>query len=328
MVKLMFARTNRVARREVFFAITLLLLSTIIFGAGNVIQKAILTEVDMWMSLALRSAIAVVCLLPWAIAEFMFLWKERNEFLRLLPLPVLGFCAGIVLQVVGSAHTSATELGFLINLSAVFTTILCAFGGQCRVGIAACLACFLSLIGVALLGNGGVSSLGFGQLLCIGSALGYALWIIGVQRISSRYRCAALITCLQWVLPAVIGFAFTGRTLVSSLDMSIPALGQLIFLGVGTSVLAYFLAATAQAKLSAVTAALIYPAEAVFGAFFAQLWLGEALMPLGYIGALAILLAIIIVSVPAESLEPVFLRLEKRSIRRNEIHDPNQGDRL
>ncbi len=280
-----------------------LLATTVVFGVGNVIQKAVLTEMDSWMALALRSALALVCLAPWAYGELKTIWPQRQKLYGLLPLVIIGFGFGISLQSLGVGMTSATNMGFLVNLSVIFTPLLCWLSGEQKLDRATVLACVTSLLGAALLSHGSPSQPGLGDLLCVGAAIGFAVWIIAVQKASSELSCPALITFAQWIVPMVLGFGMTDQDLSTVANFSSTAWIELAFVGIGVSGLAFLVAADAQAKISSVTASLIYPAEAVFGATAAYLWLGETMSQLAMIGACIVMLSIAIVSLPQGSFK-------------------------
>jgi drug/metabolite transporter (DMT)-like permease len=288
------------AAREKLFAVALLLAATAAFGVGNVAHKSTLSDLDPWMILAFRAGIAIVILVPFAAFELRALGPHRMEFAGLVVHPVLGFTLGIVLQSLGALHTSATNLGFLINLSAIFTPLLCILSGQCGLKLSIIAACILSLAGTTLLGNGMPGSLGLGEWYCIGAALGYSWWIFNLQPVTSRFHCAALLTCLQWFPAAVISLLMSPSMLTHTPTISEKTIFELAFLGIGASALAFLAAACAQAKLSPVAAAIIYSAEAVFGAVAAALWLNESLATSGFIGASFILVGILVVSIPMQ----------------------------
>lgn len=275
-----------------------LLAMTVVFGMGNVVQKTVLNEMDSWMALALRSTLALACLAPFAYGELKTVWPQRRKLLTLLPLVIIGFGIGISLQPLGAGMTTATNMGFLINLSVVFTPLLCWFSGEQKLDRITILACVTSLVGAGLLSHGSPSQLGLGDLLCVGAAVGFAVWIIAVQKASTELGCPALITFAQWFAPMVLGFGMTDQDMSSRATFSSTAWAELAFLGVGVSGLAYLVAADAQAKISSVAASLIYPAEAVFGAAAAYLWLGETMSTLALIGACIVMISIVIVSLP------------------------------
>jgi drug/metabolite transporter (DMT)-like permease len=285
-----------------FKAAGFLLAATAVFGLGNVVQKAVLQDLDGWMSLGLRASLALVCLAPWAVADLKRLWPNRVQLCRLLPLVMVGFAFGIVLQVLGAGMTSATNLGFLINLSVVFTPVLCWVSGPQKLDKVTVLSCLASLLGAALLSQGSPGNFGYGELLCVAAAFGFATWIMALQKAASQLQCPALLTFMQWLLPMAIGFSMTAQSTSTLIALPLSTWAEIVFLGVGASGLAYLVAADAAAKLSSITVALIYPAEAVFGALAAIIWLGETLSPLATIGACLTLVSVAFVSLPQGSI--------------------------
>lgn len=317
-----FVQVGSVTSRDKINAALLLMAVTVMFGAGNVAHKSVLSELDTWSSLTLRATLAVLVLLPLAMAEWRALGVNRRALLGLLVNPCVAFLAGIVFQSIGAMYTTATNLSFLINLSAIFAPLLCFVLGQCRFSIALVVACFLSLGGTVLMSGGTFGALGIGELCCIGAALSYSWWIYHLPLATSRFNCSALIICAQWVLPAVFGVVMTEQSVTEITSISVQAMLETLFLGLFVSGIAYVGAAKAQAKISPVTAALIYPAEAVFGAIIATFWLGESLTALGFLGAFAILLAIVIVSLPYQ-LPQVQNKVQEPDVAMNQLAKQN-----
>jgi drug/metabolite transporter (DMT)-like permease len=129
------------------------------------VQKDLLTELDGRILVGLRSLLTLICLAPWAARELKTLWPQRQELLKLLPLVIIGFAIGITLQAVGAGLTTATNLGFLVNLSEVFTPLLCWLKGQQELDRVTVLACGASLFGAALLSQRSPSNFGAGDVL-------------------------------------------------------------------------------------------------------------------------------------------------------------------
>ena len=274
---------------------------TALFGLSNVVQIALLKEIDPWLALGLRSGLAVLCLLPFAAIELCRIWLDRRAVFKAMPIAVASFSLGMCFQMTGASMTSATNLGFIINLGVVFTPLLCRFLGHGRLGRPTCFAILLSLTGVALLSIGSPTGLGLGDALCLCAALCYSVWIIAVQRIGSKHNCLVLMTTLQWIAPAIAGFSISQSGFDALSQLSSSCWLYLLYVGCAASAFGFLVAAKAQTKMSATHAAVIYPAEAVFGAIAAVFWLGETLSPLASFGACLTLVSIAIVSLPAGS---------------------------
>jgi drug/metabolite transporter (DMT)-like permease len=293
--------TSNAAPNRAGSAAIMLIGATAAFGFGNVAHKSVLSHLDLWTVLVLRGLVVVVCLLPFALAEWKALGASRKDFLSRALQPALGFTAGVVFQSFGALYTSATSLGFLINLSAIFTPLICIALKRCCVSLSIVLACALSFAGTMLMGNGMPGSLGVGEWCCIGAALGYSWWMVSLQRVSATHQCPCLISLLQWLPAIAIGYGLSPAHRLELLALPQVVWMELAFLCVVASAAAYVVAATAQARISPVAAAIIYSAEAVFGMIAASVWLGESLSVAGYLGALCILSGILVVSMPVRT---------------------------
>jgi drug/metabolite transporter (DMT)-like permease len=274
-------------------AVSQLLLASFLFGASNVAQKAVFTDLDAWSSMGFRGLFAALALLPFVLTEK----REANQCTVSVvkaSLPVMvWFFFGMTFQLIGATQTSVTNVGFLINTCVIFTPFLnWAFAGT-RPSTAVCLSCLLCFAGVVMLSGGTPESFGRGDVFCLLSAMSYAAWIIALGKTMQSAKAPMLVTLLQWVAPAFVGLAVgAGSYSVQAVTNQLP---NLLFLGVVTSGLGYVLAARAQQHLPSCTAAVCYSAEAVFGALLAYAWFGETLGPIAMAGAALTLASIVLV---------------------------------
>lgn len=289
-----------------------LLFAAFLFGASNVVQKLVFEDLDAWSSLGMRGLLACLALAPVAVFEMR---RSGFGFARVFieSLPVsLFFFGGMTAQLLGATQTSATNVGFLINTCVVFTPFLMwLISGQrpTRAVLSAAAMCFA---GVALLSGSMPAAFGWGDTLCVLSALCYAAWIISLGRVMGRVQAPVTVTMLQWVLPAVAGLAISGGSLsVSAVSAQLP---NLLFLGVVVSAFGFMLAAKAQEKLAPCAAAMCYSTEAVFGALVAYAAFNETLSVAGAVGAAMTLVSIVLVQcMPVrEARSMVSMRIEPR----------------
>lgn len=107
-------------------AALLALVAAALFGASAPVAKRLLADVAPSLLAALLYAGAGLAALPFAARS----WRRREAPLRASDLPLLagvvgfGGVAGPLLLLVGLARTSATLAALLLNLEAVFTTLL------------------------------------------------------------------------------------------------------------------------------------------------------------------------------------------------------------
>jgi drug/metabolite transporter (DMT)-like permease len=294
--------------------IFVLAFATLLFGASNVVQKMVFVSLDAWTSLGCRGLLACLALLPFAGQE---LRRTRIAFSEVLQaaLPVsIWFTLGMSFQVLGAEHTTATNVGFLINTCVVFTPfIVWALTGE-RPGLRIWLSVAACFAGLVLLTGNLPHRLGLGDMLCLASAIGYSAWIISLGRAMAHTPAPITVTCMQWLAPTVAGLYLGQQSTDAAALMSQAPM--LIFLGVVVGGVGFMLAAKAQASLAVCTAAMVYSLEAVFGALLARVFLAEDLSSTGWIGAALTLTSIVFVQCnPLEKLwgtKPTLVRIEPR----------------
>lgn len=204
---------------------------------------------------------------------------------------VASFALGMGLQTVGAKYTTATNLGFLINAYVIFMPLLVWLTGRGQPGLPAVLASAACFAGACLLSGGSFSSFGPGDLLCLGAALAYAVWVLALSRMTTSLL--AVLIFLQWLPVAVLGTAMTGATWLDVLLHLGDNVAAYVMLGVFGGALGFLLAAHAQQKVSACCASVIYAMEGVFGGLAAYIVLGEQLSAVAGSGAVLIVGSIV-----------------------------------
>jgi drug/metabolite transporter (DMT)-like permease len=210
----------------------------------------------------------------------------------------VSFTIATSLYQAGFGHTTVTSAGFLVNTATIMTPLVALLllrrGPALQVWPAAAAA----LAGALLMSGGAPGGFLLGDLLCLGAALSYAVWMVALGEFVSRYGRAGFMTILQFMFAAMVccaaGLAFEGVTASGV----VAALPQLLFIGALSTGGAYLLQAVAQRAASASEAAVIVSAEAVFGAAAAYVLLGETMSELQALGAAVIGLAIVMVQLP------------------------------
>ncbi len=268
------------ASRKYMFAIFMLTIATLFWGFGNVAQKIALSDVSPSMVLFIRSAIALFCLVPLAIVEcknssigFDQIWKHRG----LLLVTSFSFASGLALQTFGGQLTSATNLGFLVNLCVLITPLLlfAVYGERVsRLTLVSCIICFG---GAALLTGLNFQEPNLGDLMCVAGAIAYAVWIIALDRTLKVFDAPVMITLLQFWPTFILGFMIASpHGEVFALDYA-KLWPSLVFVSVLSTCIGFLIASYAQRLVKPVVAGLIYSFEALFGAIGAYVVLGEQL---------------------------------------------------
>jgi drug/metabolite transporter (DMT)-like permease len=265
----------------------MLVTATMFWGFGNVAQKIALQDISPLTLLFMRSLIAVVCLAPFAIWEcrrkrinLQQIWQSRG----LLAITSASFAFGLAFQTFGGQFTSATNVGFLVNLCMLITPLLLFFIFGEKIRRLTLISCAICFGGAALLTGLQLQAPNFGDALCFAGAIFYAVWIIALDRTLKTIDAPILITTLQFVPTCVIGAGLTfpyEKISIADFSNIWPAL---FFVCVMSTSVGFLLASYAQRIVIPVVASIIYSFEALFGAFAAYFVLGERMSPSAMLG--------------------------------------------
>jgi drug/metabolite transporter (DMT)-like permease len=273
--------------------ILLLVGVTAIWGITFVQVQDALALYPLFAFLAVRFAISVVVLAPFA-------WKPLRELPREGIVAGLGvgvlLAAAYGLQTAGLELTTVTSTGFITGLYVVFTPLIAFWLFGTRVPTAAWVGVALAVVGLLLL-NGVPGGSTLGNALVLGNAIAQSFQIASMERFAPRYDPRAL-TFLQMTT------CFVGFTLIAVAlgELEVPrgwtVWGALLVTGVFAGALGYLIATWVQARTTAARAALVFTLEAPFAALFGVLLADEVLGWLGWAGC-AVMLAGIVLAEPA-----------------------------
>jgi drug/metabolite transporter (DMT)-like permease len=279
-------------------AVACLLLATGLWGASNVAQKSMFSDLGPFSALALRYVLAGISMMPFVAME---LRRANPEHAALRPVDapaILLFGFAAILQQFAATMTSATNLSLLINLTIIFVPLIVWALRSIRPGLRVLGCVAVTFVGSVLLSGGGVGTFQAGDALCILSAFVYALWIVAVEK-NIRYSALPItMTSLQFVYPAALGTLCGLMFENVTAEAAVSALPDLIVAAVLGSGLGTVLAVTAQSRLDATTSAVCYSFEAVAGAVLGWLFLGEVLSAVAATGAALILIGVVLSQLP------------------------------
>ncbi|MBN1205779.1 MAG: DMT family transporter [Myxococcaceae bacterium] len=281
------ADTASSLERARFQADGVLVLLTVIWGTTFVVVKDALGHGDAFTFLALRFAVG---------AGVLSLRAGR----RLLSPGVLrrgavlgGFLfAGFALQTVGLEDTTPSRSAFITGLYVLLVplVVLALFRRVPRVS--SLLGVVLSAVGLYYLTRaevGAAQGISRGDLLTLGCAVAYAFHIAFTERYAPKEGVEALVAVQLWgvALLSVLCLPFVE----ARVEWAPAFLGAVLFCGVVASAVALSMQMWAQARTSAVRAAIVYSLEPVFAGAFSVLlgyerlggreWVGGGLIILG-----------------------------------------------
>lgn len=279
----------------------LLLLAGVIWGMGFVAQSTAMASIGPFLFIAIRSAIASLTVLSWAVAEGRQADTRlrRSDYLYFMVIGLALF-TGLALQQIGLITTSVTNAGFLTGLYVVMVPVIgiVLFRNWPHPVVwpsaAACLA------GIFLLSGGALTALRQGDWLVIGGAVFWALQVVLIGRANRAGRPVTL-SCVQFATSAAAGFLIA--SMVEDFNWNAIALTwkEILFTGVFSSGIAFTLQAIGQRYTTSAQAAIFLSSEALFAALFGAIFLGDRLTFTGFVGCSLLFAAML-----AVELVPMF----------------------
>ncbi len=238
---------------------------TAFWGVTFVVVKDAVVLADPFTFLALRFSLGGLLLTfaAWRGVRGAALLRAGTGLGVLL---FIGFAA----QTSGLQFTTASRSAFLTGLSVLLVPFFSiAFHRRCPAPASLC-GVALAVCGLWALTGGDLLSLphgfGKGEALTLLCALAFALHITLIEQLARKHAPAPLVAVQLWTVAvlSVVALCLLGPRLSAT-----PALWSAVLItGVGGSALALVLQAWAQARTTAVRAALVYALEPVFAAAY------------------------------------------------------------
>jgi drug/metabolite transporter (DMT)-like permease len=275
----------------------LLLFTACVWGVAFLFQKSATLHIGPFAFLAMRGLVAFLALAPLALSE-----GRRARAPARFDFYLTSFWGGVAfmvagwLQQAGLETATVTNTGFLTALYVVITPliVLCWSGKQPNLLVWPAVA--MSALGTWLLGGGTLSAFSQGDVMVAISAFFWAVQVVITAR-ATRFRRPIGFTTLQFgVLAALAGAAALLSETVTLAQLRAAAI-EIAFVGLFSSALTFTLLTLAMQHTPPSEAAIIVGTETLFAAAAAYLVLGERLSAIGWLGAVLILAASLLVQV-------------------------------
>lgn len=273
----------------------LVLLAAMIWGVAFYFQKTAMSHIGPLLFIGLRGGLAALALLPLAYRE----QKKSGQSLKdLLPIAMLGgvifFVAGSIQQY-GLVTATVTNTGFLTAIYVVLTPFFYWLIKQKRPSRITWIAVTLAFFGVWGLSGGSLSALSKGDLLVSFSSIFWALLLITTGE-SSKWQRPLTYTCIQF---AVVGFiGLLAALFFETIDMQAIQQSALsiVYVGLLSTAFTFALMALALKHMPAPRASVLLSTETLFAAAAGYVLLGERLPLIGWVGAILILTAVLVLT--------------------------------
>jgi drug/metabolite transporter (DMT)-like permease len=282
----------------------LLIMSALIWGIAFVFQKTAMEHLGPLLFVALRSIVAALALAPLAIREARA--KATGLPAGLARIALIGgvlFFLGAAFQQFGLRTATVTNTGFLTGLYVVITPLLVWLVQRRRPELLVWLAIALAFAGTWLLGGGTLSGFSTGDRLVAVCAVFWSAHLVATAR-SAEFDRPMTFSTLQFIVVALIALPLALATETVSLEAALAAADSILFVGLLSSALTFTLLAVAMRHTPPAEAAILVSTETVFAALAGALLLGERLAPIGWAGALMMLMASLLVQLRAVRAGP------------------------
>jgi len=211
-------------------------------------------------------------------------------------------CGGMLfiatnLQQIGMAATSAGKAGFITVLYIVLVPIMGVFLKK-KVSLALWISMPFAVLGIYLLCIKDTFTITSSDKYIILCAVAFAIHILVLDQFSAQTDPFEL-NCAQFLVLATLS-AITALIFEHPTWSQIrPCLGQILYVGIISSALAYNLQIIAQKNGNPAAVSLLLSLESAFGVISGAVFLAEKLTVREYIGCFVMLIAVLLAQVPS-----------------------------
>lgn len=295
--KMLFLEYSNIKMREgrrmkKYIGILGLLTVAVIWGTGFVATAVALDNYTPFQILAIRFTVAFLILLGMNITKIKTISKK--SFKRGSLLGVFLFLA-FAFQTVGLQFTTPSKNAFLTAVNVIIVPFLGFLIFKKKIPIKGVVGSFVTLIGIALLSlTSSLGGINLGDMLTLVCAVFFALQIFVTDFFVDEEETWVLML-LQMGSAAALSWLtifITGEGLPS---IKMETVFPVLYLGIASTLIAYFLQTASQKYTTSSQAAVILSTEAFFGMLGSVLLLGEQVSINMLIGSIFIFIGILIV---------------------------------
>ena len=273
---------------------------TIIWGGGFAASDIALQSFTPFQILFIRFLIGAFCMGVPARKERKTITKEEIFCGFLLGAALF---SGFALQILGLQYTTASKNAFLTATNVVMVPFIAFLLERKKIELKSIAGAILALSGAGILSLTSDFSVGLGDSLTLFCAIGFAFQIYLTGKYVHRIR-PTILNFMQMLFASIlsfIGLLFSGR--ITPTGVSSSGLLAVLYLGLISTTLCYFLQTWAQRYVDESKSAIVLSLEAVFGTVFSVILLQEEVTGRMLIGSLSIFLAVLVSEVSIKKRE-------------------------
>ncbi len=267
-----------------------LLLVAVIWGSGfTATQMALDSGFLPLTTMALRFGMAALLM---SIIFIKKLKKINREDIKAGSVVGFFLFTAFASQTVGLQFTTPSKNAFLTATNVILVPFIYWFMTKKKPDIYSVIAAFICISGIAFISLGKDLTLGIGDSLSLLCALLFAFHISSTGFYSQKVDTTVLSVTQMW-FAAVL--SFIGSFFTEPFPQVVPVAGifSVIYIGVFSTMVAFFIQTTAQKYTTPTKTAIILSTEALFGTIFSVIILKEIITFKMIVGGIAIFLAII-----------------------------------
>lgn len=297
---LLFTMLNRFTRSGYALA----LLATIIWS-GNFIVARNLNQTYTPIAIStFRWLVATVVLLPFALPyirkDFVALLKQRQ---LLVVISFLGITVFNTLIYLAAHYTSVFNLSLLAITAPLYVVVLNRMIYKEHINKIQAVGFVILMVGLVLLISKGQPGrllqlqFNLGDLLMAGAAALFAIYTVLIKKKNPSIGNLAFVSTTFLLGELMLLPFFIGEQLLSPSPIVFTpiSIAQLLYIGLGPSVISYYLWNKSVALIGSTHAATIYNTLPIFSAILAALFLGEKVLWIQALSSVLILSGVLLV---------------------------------
>lgn len=273
----------------------ILLVVAVLWGLGFVATAMGIESFSVFEILTLRFWIASILL---SVIFFKHLKKIDKTNLKYGFIVGTFIFLGFTFQTWGVSLTTASKNAFLTSTNVIIVPLIGYLFYKRKLDFYNLVGAILTLLGIGLISYNPDFTVNLGDILTLICAVFFALHIFYTAEFLKRGANVTSIAIVQMYVVAIystIALCITGSN-ISEVLMSGEAIKPIIailYSGVFSTALCYYLQTVGQQYTSESKAAIIMSTEAIFGAIFSVLLLHEVLPPTTIFGCLIVFIAVL-----------------------------------
>ncbi len=292
----------------------ILLVQTLIASGTHIVAKVVVEDVDSVTLTFLRSMIAASGLLILFLIREKRIRIERGDRLKMLLLGVLVIPLNQFAFLIAIGLTTPSNAALFYATTPVFVMILSAFMLNERALLFAKIGVVIGFIGIAIViferGVDFASDYTYGNLLMVVAVTSWAIYTVQGRPLVLKYG-SFHVSSLSMIIGALM---FMPIGIIPAIQFDYSSIGMahiygLLYLGIGTSIIAYFLWYYALGRIESTKVAVFTYLQPVVTTILAVFILGQIITLQFVTGACIALIGVVLV----QSSKSLYNRFKKQS---------------